>query len=121
MSNGYLRPDEIKATKPIKATPPSSGFENHRAIILMRTNGQSLGGYLWNSVVANSGSESNQKIIERAIAQEMEVLKHLGLPSSYVDACRSLLVESGVYELTEAGLAIPSSRQPRQDESILDG
>lgn len=109
MANGYLREDEIVRSKAIKATPPTSGFESQRAVILMLSNGQPLGGYLWNSVVANSSSEANQKIIERAIAQEVEVLSHLGLPCTYVDAARSLLASSGVYELSEAGLAIPSS------------
>lgn len=121
MANGYLQQHEIKRVKPIKSTFNPMGYESQRAVILMRTNGQALGSYLCNSVVANSGGDNNQKAIERAIAEEMKVLKSMNLPCSYVDACRSLLVDSDLYELTDAGLLIPSSGRRSPDDSILDG
>lgn len=122
MANGYLQQHEIKRVKPIKSTFNPMGYEAQRSVILMRTNGQPLGSYLCNSVVANSGGDNNQRAIERAIAEEMRVLESMGLPHSYVDACRSLLVDSDLYELTEAGLLVPSSgRRSEKDESILDG
>lgn len=120
MSSGYLKPEEVKATKPIKATPSLFGFENQRAIILMRSNGQPLGSYLWSSLVANSSKEGNQEIIERTIAQEIQVLKRLSLPHTYVDAARSLLVGSGIYELTELGFLIPTPSGIKLYDSTLD-
>lgn len=122
MANGYLQQHEIKKVKPIKSTFNPMGYEAQRSIILMRSNGQPLGSYLCNSVVANSGGENNQQAIERAIEEEMKVLEFMGLPHSYVDAARSLLVDSDLFELTEAGLLIPSSgRRSSGDDSILDG
>jgi hypothetical protein len=121
MSSGYLRSHEIKNTRPIKATPSAMGIESQRACILMKANGQPSGSYLWNSVVANSSSPGNQAVIERAIAEEMKVLEFQGLPHTYVDAARSLLISSGIYELTEAGLLIPSTASSRLDDSTLEG
>jgi len=120
MPNGYLRDDEIEGTKPIKVTPSPLGFESQRSVLLMRANGQSLATYLWNSVVAGSGSDNNQRVIERAIAEEMKVLEFMGLPCDYVSAARSLLVDSGVYELTDSGLLIPSSGRKANDDTILE-
>lgn len=120
MSNGYLSEDEVKRVKPIKVTPNLGGFESQRAVILIKANGQPSGSYLWNSVTANSGSAGNQAVIERAIAEEMKVLESLGLPCDYVSAARSLLVDSGWYELTESGLAIPATVKRRRDDTILE-
>jgi hypothetical protein len=121
VSNGYLSDDEIKRVKPIKVTPNSSGFESQRAVILIKANGQASGTYLWNSVTANSNSPGNQAVIERAITEEMKVLEFLGLPCDYVSAARSLLIDSGWYELTESGLAVPSTtRSHRRDDTILE-
>lgn len=121
MSNGYLKQDEIRGTKPIKITPPLFGFESQRAIILMKANGQPLGSYLWNSLVANSSSDSNQRVIERAIAQESDILQSMGQPHDYISSIRSLLAGSGVFELTETGLLVPTTSGFKSDDATLEG
>lgn len=105
--SGYLSSSEILRTKPIKVTPNPGGYESQRLIILMASNGQPWATYLWNTAIENARSEGKQKLINLAIAEEQKKLEHMGLPHSHVDAARSLLVDSGLFELSESGLSIP--------------
>lgn len=116
--SGYLTPDEIKKAKAIKITPSTQGIEAQRAIILMLANGQPLATYIWNSLVANSASDRNQEIINRAIQSELELLKHRGhVDVTLIDGARSLLARSGIYELSPSGLLIPTTSEVQQVDS----